>query len=331
MFRFAAAVKKMVSGLRPEGKNERRLSMANASPSWRKLGMLFNAAGQYDWMLSGAALPVPEHLGGDLYRIYFSPRDAQNRSHIGYVVVDMTDPRKILDISAEPVVSPGALGAFDDSGCSMAGLVHCGGRKHLYYIGWNLGVTVPFRNSLGLLVADGDAGFKRYAPGPIMDRTPFEPHFLGCCCVMLDGGRWKMWYPVCTEWRISGGAPQHRYHIKYAESDNGVEWRRDGLVCIDYQDDAEYAISRPSVVRDGPVWKMWFAHRGGKYRIGYAESEDGMRWNRMDDRAGIDVSADGWDSEMMEYPFVFDHDGARYMLYNGNGYGGSGFGLAVLD
>jgi hypothetical protein len=46
---------------------------------------------------------------------------------------------------------------------------------------------------------------------------------------------------------------------------------------------------------------------------------------------GIDVSDDGWDSEMIEYPFVFKHDGLRYMLYNGNGYGRSGFGLAVAS
>jgi hypothetical protein len=51
----------------------------------------------------------------------------------------------------------------------------------------------------------------------------------------------------------------------------------------------------------------------------------------MDSRAGIGVSASGWDSEMIEYPFVFDHAGARYMLYNGNGYGKSGFGIAVLE
>jgi len=34
---------------------------------------------------------------------------------------------------------------------------------------------------------------------------------------------------------------------------------------------------------------------------------------------------------MVEYPFVFDHKGGRYMLYNGNGYGRTGFGIAVLD
>jgi hypothetical protein len=34
---------------------------------------------------------------------------------------------------------------------------------------------------------------------------------------------------------------------------------------------------------------------------------------------------------MIEYPFVFDHKGQRYMLYNGNDYGKTGFGLAILE
>jgi len=34
---------------------------------------------------------------------------------------------------------------------------------------------------------------------------------------------------------------------------------------------------------------------------------------------------------MIEYPYVFEHKGERYMLYNGNGYGKTGIGIAVLE
>jgi hypothetical protein len=34
---------------------------------------------------------------------------------------------------------------------------------------------------------------------------------------------------------------------------------------------------------------------------------------------------------MICYPFVFEHKGKIYMLYNGNDYGKEGFGLAVLE
>jgi hypothetical protein len=80
---------------------------------------------------------------------------------------------------------------------------------------------------------------------------------------------------------------------------------------------------------------MWYSYRGNKkittYRIGYAESENGLSWKRKDDKAGIDVSSKGWDSEMICYPFVFMHGGKQYMLYNGNGFGITGFGIAILE
>ncbi|WP_416398648.1 hypothetical protein [Allohahella sp. A8] len=140
-----------------------------------------------------------------------------------------------------------------------------------------------------------------------------------------------MWYLSCTDWRIRDGKPEHRYHIKYAESPDGISWEREGIVAIDYSDETEYAISRPSVIRDKDCWKMWYSFRGPSYRIGYAESHDGRQWQRLDAECDINVSKFGWDSEMIEYPFVFDHAGDRYMLYNGNGYGKTGFGLAVLE
>lgn len=67
------------------------------------------------------------------------------------------------------------------------------------------------------------------------------------------------------------------------------------------------------------------------YRIGYAWSTDLADWNRDDAQVDLDVSPDGWDSEMVAYPAVFELDGRTYMLYAGNGNGKTGFGLAVLE
>ena len=66
------------------------------------------------------------------------------------------------------------------------------------------------------------------------------------------------------------------------------------------------------------------------YRLGYAESDDGIHWDRTDERVGFERSATGWDSEMMEYCWLQPHQGEHYLLYNGNGFGQSGFGIARL-
>ena len=298
---------------------------------WRKLGQIFSPAGHCDWMKSHAAVPIAEHLSGALFKIYFSSRNSQNQSSTAYLVIDITRPERILDLADRPVIGPGSLGAFDDSGAMATWLAQHNDTRFLYYIGWNLGITVPFRNSIGLAVSERGGEFYRYVNGPIVDRSMTEPHFSASCCVLPGDDKWRMWYLSCTGWEIENGKPRHRYHIKYAESTDGIFWRRDGIIAINYADNSEYAISRPTVIRDGDLWRMWFSHRGSSYRIGYAESTDGINWTRHDSDCEIDVSHSGWDSEMIEYPFVFDYNGSRYMLYNGNGFGKTGFGLAISE
>lgn len=299
--------------------------------AWKKRGLVFCPDQNFGWMQTHAAVPIAERIEGDLYRIYFSTRDATNRSRTGYVVIDLQRPQAILELSENPVLDIGALGTFDDSGAMATWLAEWNGQRYLYYIGWNLGVTVPFRNSIGLAMGSPTRNFEKIYEGPIVDRTVREPHFCASCCVIPGADVWRMWYLSCTGWEVKDGRASHHYHIKYAESDDGVDWRRTGQVAIDFEDSQEYAISRPSVLYEGGLWRMWYSHRGAAYRIGYAESENGIDWSRRDALAGISVSETGWDSEMIEYPHVFQHDGQTFMLYNGNGYGATGVGLAVLE
>jgi hypothetical protein len=109
-----------------------------------------------------------------------------------------------------------------------------------------------------------------------------------------------------------------------------VRWERLNEVSIGDARERSY-VSNPSVVIDGNLYRMWYSYKAGdRYRIGYAESGDGTAWALKDDQVGIATSASGWDSEDIEYPFVFTHEPETYMLYNGNQYGRTGFGLARL-
>ncbi len=94
---------------------------------------------------------------------------------------------------------------------------------------------------------------------------------------------------------------------------------------------------RASVVRENDRYMMWYSRRdamgyrndrGHSYRIGYAESQDGLRWKRLDDQAGINISSTGWDSEMIAYPNVVQTETRSFLFYNGNGFGRSGIGAA---
>jgi hypothetical protein len=249
-----------------------------------------------------------------------------------YVQIFFKNPQPPQAIAEEPALGLGELGCFDESGVIGDWIVRRGDDLYLYYTGWNRGVTVPFRNAIGLAISrDGGLTFQRYCTGPILDRHIHDPCFVSNPCILVEGQRWRMWYISGLRWQVHDGALRHYYHLKYAESEDGIQWDRKGTICIDFQNEAEYAISRPCVIHESGIYKMWFSYRGKSYRIGYAESHDGISWRRKDDLAGIDVSESGWDSEMIEYGFVFDHEDKRYLLYNGNGYGKTGIGLAILD
>lgn len=297
---------------------------------WRKLGLIFCPHGGHEWMRSHAANPIAEQVDGDLFRIYFSTRDGGNRSSVAWLEVDMSTPGRVLRVGDNPVIGPGRTGTFDDSGTSVAWLVRVGPRRYLYYLGWNLGVTVPWRNSIGLAISQSpELGFEKLHEAPIMDRSAVDPFSISYPCVLREGERWRMWYGSNLAWGARQTDMSHL--IKYAESDDGIEWRRDGRIAVPFQSTEEYAMSKPSVLKEGKRYRMWYSFRGARYRIGYAESADGTSWERLDHLAGIDASDVGWDSESVEYPHVFEHRGSKYMLYNGNGYGQTGIGMAVLE
>jgi hypothetical protein len=308
---------------------------------WRKLGLVFCPNGRSAWMASHAANPCAVPLEGDRVRVYFSCRDREQRSSIGYVDLDMAEPTRVRDLSAEPVLRPGELGMFDDCGASIGCVVPGDAGEHrLYYLGWNLGRPAPWRNSIGMArLCDGGRRAVRYSPAPLLDRGPVDPLSMSYPWVLREANRWRMWYGSHLTW--GDNPPESMVHVmKYAESDDGLTWRREGRIILGEEwvghlearlPGAAHAFARPCVLRDRDGYKMWYSYRGSSYRIGYATSADGLSWRRRDDEVGIDVSPSGWDSEMINYGYVFDHGGARYMLYCGNGYGKTGFGMAVLE
>lgn len=302
---------------------------------WRKLGRIFCAAGEYPWMRTHAANPIAESLEGSLVRIYFNCRDDANRAHVAWLLIDLEQPHKILGLSRQPAFSPGPRGAFDDRGVSIGCLVTGRYRTLLYYVGWNLGRDTPWRNAIGLAEmlpeATGEPVFARIAPGPILDRDPHDPYNLSYPWIIGEAGAWKMWYgtnlaPMPDDLRDIPHA------LKLAESEDGVDWRRyHQSLCLGGDLRGDCAFTRPCVIRDGDLYRMWYCHRGEVYTIGYAESHDGLHWTRKDEQVGIAPSRDGWDADSLSYPSVFDHGSRRYMLYNGPRHGATGFGLAVLE
>ena len=251
---------------------------------------------------------MPTWFEGDLY---FSPRDRLNRSYTYRAPFNLST---LALGEPELVLEPGRPGEFDDHGAMVSWVCRDGPRVMLYFIGWNLGLTVPFRNSIGLAVND------EKLIGPILDRSRYDNIFVASCCTLR-------WYVSALGWRNRDPARPYSvepvYHIVNGHPHSPA---------ITFKNlETEWAIARPSVIQDS-VYRMWYAYRGAEYRIGYAESLDGLKWTRKDESVGIDIGSPGsFDDRAVTYPMVFDDGKNRYMLFNGNFYGRTGFGLAILE
>jgi hypothetical protein len=298
---------------------------------WRRLGHIYNAQAGTGWMATHAAYPTPLVLDDGGVRVFFSPRDAAGRSSIATLDLRLDGPHwSIAAMPGAPLLTPGARGAFDDSGVSVSCVVPDADRILVYYLGWSLAVTVPFRNFVVLAVgARGGGPLRRVAEVPILERSAIDPYSLGYPWVVRTADRWCMWYGSHLAWGREG--PEMRHVIKEASSRDGLAWDRTGRIAIDLAGGDEFAVSRPCVVRDGDAWRMWFARRDPDYALAYAESSDGIHWVRADRQVVLTGPVGAWEADSVEYVTVFDRGRHRYMLYNGNGYGRTGFGLAMLE
>ena len=305
--------------------------------NWRKLGLVFKPSGDKNWSKSHAQVPFAFQME-DRIRVFYATRDVESRSAVCFVDVDKNDPTKILYVHEKPCFEAGQLGYCDDSGTMPAWFLQEGNKLLLYYTAWNASKTASYRLSIGLAESlDDGITFNRVFTGPIMDRGVFDQIWVGQPCVLKVGAEWKMWYLSCTKIDYIDNHPEPFYNVKYATSKDGVNWHKTGDICIDY-DDFTDAIGRPSVLMENGIYKMFYAYRSAKgyrsdiknsYRLGYAESVDGISWVRKDNEIGIDKSENGWDSEMITYAHVIENNKKKLMFYNGNGFGASGFGVAI--
>lgn len=313
---------------------------------WRKFGRIFDPA-EYlgrPWM-SGFAQAPATLIMDNCVRVYFScrpPADPFGRyvSYSAFVDLDRNDLCKVLRVASKPIMPMGELGTFDEFGTYPVSVVRAENELLAYYGGWTRCESVPFNVAIGV-AKSSDAGetFERLGSGPVLGYAIDEPFVVSGPKVRRFGDKWYLWYIAGSKWKISQGRPEPVYKIRMAVSSDGLQWSRIGRNLISDRIDSDEAQASPDVFCSGGRYHMFFCYRhsenyrgkAGGYRIGYADSQDLVNWSRDDSKAAIDVSADGWDSEMVAYPHVFAVDDRVFLLYNGNGVGRDGFGLAELE
>jgi hypothetical protein len=301
---------------------------------WQRLGRVYAPDGRLWWAKKHAFPPTPHRFDERTLRLYVAFCDENTVGRVGYVDVDAAEPTRVLAVSQEPVLDIGVPGMFDENGVVPTCVVPVGDRLFLYYVGFQLGQKVRYYQFQGLAVSsDGGQTFTRHARVPMLERSDAESLNRTSSFVLREDDRFRLWYVGGSEWTTVAGKPLPVYCIKYLESPDGIHWSAAGRPCIDFKDDDEHALGRPFVLKEPGLYRMFYSIRSRSkgYRLGYAESPDGVTWHRIDERVGFDVSTDGWDSQMVGYPAVVRLGGKVYLFYNGNNCGQTGFGCALLE
>jgi predicted GH43/DUF377 family glycosyl hydrolase len=313
---------------------------------WKKIGHIFNPIDIHGRFWLNEFAQAPSVLIFDNFvRIYFScrPKANENNQYVSYSAFadfSRTDLTKLISIADKPVLTLGERGCFDEFGTYPISVIKNGQEIIAYYAGWTRCESVPFNVAIGIATSN-DCGvtFKKIGSGPVLSYDLNDPFVISGPKIRKFNNKWYLFYIAGTKWIATEKFAEPVYRIKMATSDDGINWKRDGREIIKHRIEKDEAQASPDVFYCNDKYHMFFSYRHSLdfrskekgYRIGYAWSDDLTNWFREDSKAGIDISPNGWDSEMISYPHVFELDDNIYMLYLGNQVGRYGFGLAKLE
>lgn len=313
---------------------------------WKKLGRIFDPTQlkNVDYIEEFAQAPATL-IFKDFVRVYFSCRpkadaNGQYVSYSSYVDLDRKNLFNILRFSEKPILPLGDLGTFDEFGTYPVSVIQRENEYWVYYAGWTRCESVPFNVAIGVGISNDDGkSFTKIGSGPILSYSSEEPFILSGPKIRYFNKKYFLFYISGKKWILDNGKPEPVYRIRMASSKDGINWTKHNEDLIKTKLEIDEAQASPDVFYENGKYHMFFCYRHSKgyrskefgYRIGYAFSDNLEEWIRDDENVGIDVSEEGWDSEMISYPHVFKLDGKTYMMYLGNEVGRYGFGLAILE
>ncbi len=291
---------------------------------WHKLGQIYQVNNTNPYLLTHASNPLGVNLKKDIYRIFYNGRDINNKSSVSYVDIDINQ-LKIINDPKTPILTYGDKNSFYSHGISIGNMWKQNNKFYIGFMGWQIRGNSHWTGDIGKFEIKGDKAEK---PTLLLGLSKEDPISLSYPHIEYEDKIYKMWYGSTINWNSENGEMIHV--LKYSTSSEGEIWNLKGT-SLPYILGKAQAFSRPTLMNINNKKHMWYSYRSGDgtlYRIGHSQSNNNQF--KLNPSPNLDVSSKGWDSEMVCYPFVFEHKNEIYMLYNGNNHGIEGFGLAKL-
>jgi predicted GH43/DUF377 family glycosyl hydrolase len=183
-----------------------------------------------------------------------------------------TDGTNWVKDPANPVLTRGDAGEWDEDGVVGAAVIHDGTGFRMWY-----GGSIGEGDAVGYATSPDGTTWTKHEANPVMGPGPagaFDDYGLWPGTVLFDGETYRMWYTGDHQ------GEDIYWQIGYAESDDGLSWTRHPTPVVEPDGYwSGYVVYSPTVVFDGTTFRMWYAgHSGSWTSIGYAVSTDGIEW-----------------------------------------------------
>lgn len=304
--------------------------MSYSYPNWEKIGLVYSLKNtNNEYLNSHASNPTAIEINDGIFRVFFSARDSRNRSSVSAFDIDMRT-FKVVNEFDTPLFKYDSNSVFYPDGISCSSIYKVGNKQYLTFMGWVNKKNEHWRGLIGRVELGENLSILENTSEILLNLNSLDKISLSYPFIIYENNLYTMYYGSTINWNYENNEMLHV--INYAESLDGKNFIPKGLA-FPYIPGVAQAFSRPAILVQNSDKHAWFSYRGGngdKYKIGYAHSKKNSPWNLALNTNTISTSNEGWDCEMVEYPFVYKFEEEIFMLYNGNNYGKSGIGLARL-
>lgn len=234
-----------------------------------------------------------------------------------------------------PVLKIGAPGTWNDQYIGSPSVVFDGKLYHMWFDGFNSSTNVYH---IGYATSSDGVKWIEHESNPIFSGTGgdnWDAHNVGDPCVIYSDSLFHMWY---LGWRNETGITS----VGYASSSDGINWERyDGNPVITRTEGSweEFGILSASVVLIDSKFHLWYNSYSISPKIGYATSDDGLKWEKYASNPVIDpqqigargiemcqvLNLDGvfkmwfdYGSGLQDIGYAEASDGIKWCFYEGN-------------
>lgn len=194
---------------------------------WKKLGQIYKSKPIDKYLYSHASNPVAYHLYNDIYRIFFSGRNKNNKSSVGYIDIDI-DSLTVINKCINSVFTFGEENSFYSHGVSIGNFYKLKNKTYIQFMGWQIREHSHWKGEIGRLQINNEVDKLILNPLEVYLGLDEEDDIsLSYPFVMFDEGIYKMWYGSTLNWSSENGEMIHV--IKYATSKDGNKWEKQGL------------------------------------------------------------------------------------------------------